>query len=175
VRQSGRYNRLITSIATWLNKNGGFMSNEVVYKELRKTAKALLFLIGIGAGLAIVISLLIFWGMATHRELVFWGLVSFAPVGLAIGIISTITAIINAFILRKRYPALWEAQNNGFEDQIRRRDVTDKDTGLRKLSSRGTLLGITCIILWFVVFIFVAVGALVLKIQICVDLLNNFK
>ncbi len=157
------------------------MSNRtIVYKQLRKTTKNLFFLIIIGLILAIVLMVLIFWGLETHRELVIWGFLSFTPAAFILIVISIISAIKNAFVIKSRYPDLWKAQRNRnvstierIEAQIKIQNINDLE--LRSSSKRSLFWAVCCLLLWLVAFLFVSVGALIFKVKFLIVFLDNFK
>ncbi len=152
----------------------------VVYKQLRKTARGLFLLIIIGLILALVLVILVSLGLDTHRELVVWGFLSFTPIALILMVISIISAIKNTFIIKSRYPDLWRAQRNRdasslkrFESQIKIQNLND--SSLRRSSNTTLLWGISGLLLWLIVFLFVSIGALVFKVRFLIDFLDNFK
>jgi hypothetical protein len=157
------------------------MSNRtIVYKQLRKTTKGLFFLIILSLILAIFLVALVSVGLNTHRELVIWGFVSIAPVLLILIIMSIISGIMNTFVVKSRYSDLWKAQRNRDVSTIERLGAQIKiqnidDLELRSSSKKSLFWAACCLLLWLMVFLFVAIGALIFKVRFLIDFLNNFK
>jgi hypothetical protein len=155
-------------------------NKKIVYKQLRKTTKGFFFLVITGAILALVLGILISVGLTTHPELVIWGFLSFTPAALILGLLSIIVAIKTTFIVKSRYPNLWSAQENRRTPLMERLEAQIKiqnldDSSLRKSSKTNLFLGVSCLVLWLIVYLFVSIGALVFKVKFLADFLNNFK
>jgi hypothetical protein len=152
----------------------------IVYKQLRKTTKGLFFLIIIGTILALVIGVLISFGLNTHPELIIWGFLSFTPLALILILLLIVSLIKNAFIIKSRHSDLWNAQRNRHAPLLERLGAQIKiqnldDSGLRRSSKTKLYWGISCLLLWIIVYSFVSIGASVFKIKFLIDFLNNFK
>jgi len=153
---------------------------DIVYKQLHKTAKGLFFLIILSLIFAIVLVALISFGLNTHRELVIWGFVSITPVLLILIIMSIISGIKNTFVIKSRYSDLWRAQRNRNVSTIEHFEAQNKiqnidDLKLRSSSKKNLFWAACCFLLWLMVFLFVAIGALIFKVKFLIDFLNNFK
>jgi len=129
---------------------------------------------------AVILAILLKIGLSVNRGLVFWGLTSFFIALFLIMLLTIFSVIFQTWILRKRYPVLWNKRQDRSLDLKDRLDAQSTlenvdDPDLRIFSRWGSRAGFVILGVWFFIFLTVALGTWAFKIQIFVEMMEHFK
>ena len=155
-------------------------SGQLYQRHQKKTMKRFLLQILLCLIVAIILGVLMSVGLTVSPEIVIFGFLSFAGTMLIVMILATIIGVMQHFILRKNYsPILKMGSNKRLPAKVRldaRAQIQSlDDPKINKLSNRGIVLGVFCLLTWLSILLVVGLGAYIFENNFFINLLENFK
>lgn len=135
-----------------------------------------MLLLFLALSLAIVLGILMTWGLLTRPEIVFMGFTTLSGVLLCIILLSSGLSVVQFVFTKKNYPNLLN-NNMSLQDRLNsQRELHSLDDPyLRKLSKEGFRGGIILLLSWLIVFLTIIFGAFVFRVFFFVKIMDYFK